>query len=96
MFAWYKQDIAPIFSNFVQTLLDMRNLIVENNDKQMILKINKEGFDTNYLISLLKRLQIEDLAKKSGFDPKVLAIAEEIKEGWWDKNGEEFLKDISR
>ena len=74
----------------------MKNLIIENEGNQMILKINKNGFDENYLISLLKRLQVEELAQKSDYNSDVLSIAEEINQEWWDKNGEDFLKGVKR
>jgi hypothetical protein len=34
----------------------MENLVIENKGDQMILKLNRKGFDESYLISLLKRL----------------------------------------
>lgn len=74
----------------------MKNLVVENKGNQMILKINKKGFDENYLIALLKRLQVEELAKKSNFDSEILNTAEQINQDWWDKHGEEFLKGVKR
>ena len=36
----------------------MDNLVIENKGDQMVLKLNKKGFDENYLIALVKRLQI--------------------------------------
>jgi hypothetical protein len=36
------------------------------------------------------------LAQKSALDDKILKIAEEINQDWWDKNGEEFLKNIAK
>jgi len=74
----------------------MKNLEIKNEGNQVILKLNKEGFDENYLISLVKRLQIEELAKKSEFNSDILSIAEQINQDWWDKNGEEFLKGINK
>jgi hypothetical protein len=74
----------------------MENLVIENNGDQMILKLNRKGFDENYLISLVKRLQVEDLARKSKFKPDILAIAEQIDKDWWDANGESFLKDVRK
>lgn len=74
----------------------MKNLVIENKGNQMILKINKKGFDENYLIALLKRLQVEELAKKSKFDSEIISIAEQINQNWWDKHGEEFLKGVKR
>jgi hypothetical protein len=74
----------------------MKNLVIENKGDQVILKINRKGFDENYLISLLKRLQIEELAQKSEFSADILDIAEQINEEWWDKNGENFLRGVKK
>jgi hypothetical protein len=74
----------------------MKNLVIENKGNQMILKINKKGFDENYLISLVKRLQVEELSQKSNFDTDILSIAEKINQAWWDKNGDKFLKGIKK
>lgn len=74
----------------------MDNLIIENKGDQMVLKLNKKGFDENYLISLIKRLQLESLAQKSGFNSSILSIAEQINQDWWDENGEKFLKDTKK
>jgi len=72
----------------------MDNLIIENKKDKVILKLNKRGFDEGYLISLVKRLQVEELAKKSDFSSDVLILAEEIDQEWWIKNGEDFLSEI--
>jgi hypothetical protein len=74
----------------------MKNLTIENKGNQMVLRINKKGFDKNYLIALVKRLQIEELAQKADFDTDVLTVADEINQKWWDKNGEQFLKDTGK
>jgi hypothetical protein len=74
----------------------MENLVIENKGNQMILKLNKKGFDDSYLISLVKRLQAESLAQKSKFTSDILTIAEQINQDWWDKNGEKFLKGIKK
>ena len=74
----------------------MKNLIIENEGNQMILKINKKGFDENYLFSLLKRLQLEELSQKSDYNSDILSIAEQINQDWWDKNGEDFLKGVKK
>ena len=74
----------------------MDNLVIENKGDQMILKLNKKGFDENYLISLVKRLQVESLAQKSDFDSSILSIAEQINHDWWNENGEKFLKEVRK
>jgi hypothetical protein len=74
----------------------MENLIIENKGDQIILKLNRKGFDENYLISLVKRLQVENLAEKSKFKTDILTIAEQINKDWWEENGENFLKDVRK
>ncbi len=74
----------------------MKNLVIENKGNQMILKLNKKGFDESYLISLVKRLQIENLAQKSKFTTDILSIAEQINQDWWSSNGEKFLKGVKK
>lgn len=74
----------------------MDNIVIENNGDQMVLKLNKKGFDERYLISLVKRLQIESLAQKSGFNATILSVAEQINQDWWDGNGEKFLIEVKK
>ena len=74
----------------------MENLIIENKGDQMILKLNKKGFDENYLISLVKRLQMESLAQKSGFNSSIMSVAEQINQDWWNENGDKFLTDVKK
>ncbi len=74
----------------------MDNLIIENRGDQMVLKLNKKGFDESYLISLVKRLQMESLAQKSGFNSAILNVAEEINQDWWNENGEKFLSEVKK
>ena len=72
----------------------MENFIIENKGDQMILKLNKKAFDDNYLIALVKRLQMESLAQKSGFNSAILGVAEQINQAWWNENEESFLKEV--
>jgi len=62
----------------------------------MILRLNKKGFDDNYLISLVKRLQIESLSQKFNFTSDILSVAEQINQDWRSNNGDEFLKEIKK
>ena len=62
----------------------------------MILRLNKKGFDENYLIALVKRLQIESLAQKSGYGSSIMNIAEDINQKWWNENGDEFLEGVKK
>ena len=74
----------------------MENLVIENKKNQLILKLNKKGFNKEYLISLVKRLQVEELAQKSNFNSDILSIAEQINQEWWDNNKDNFLKKVDK
>lgn len=72
----------------------MENFIIENNREELIFKLKKSDFDSNFIISLIKRLETESLAQRSGFDESILSIAEEIKSDWWKQNKTDYLKDV--
>ena len=60
----------------------------------MVIRLNRSGFNDNYLLSMIRRLHLEELAKKANFNDDILEIAEDIDQKWWNKNGEEFLKNV--
>jgi len=70
----------------------MENLIIEDDENKIILKLNKNQFDPNYLITLIKRLRLEELAQKSDFNGDLLAVATQINTEWWNENGKDFLE----
>jgi len=72
----------------------MDNLTIENLDGKMILTINKNGFDENYLIDLINRLKIEELANKADFELNANVLSKELNENWWKKNGKYFLRNV--
>ncbi len=75
---------------------NMNSLILKNTDDQIVLVIDKKKYDKKYLISLVKRLQLEEMMKQSKITKDVLNVAEEINEDWWNKHGDEFLKGLNR
>lgn len=72
----------------------MTNLSIQTQGNEMIIRLNRESFSDSYLLSLIRRLRLEELAQQADFDEKILDIAEEMDQKWWDENGGEFLKDI--
>lgn len=76
--------------------IEMKNIIIENTSDQMILRINKKGFNQQYLIALIKRLQIEELAQKGDFKTDIFEVAEDINVNWWKENGESFLENVKK
>jgi hypothetical protein len=74
----------------------VNSLSIESQGREMIIRINRDSFDGAYLLSLVRRLRLEELAQKASFDEKVLEIAKEINQDWWDEHGKDFLKDIEQ
>jgi len=74
----------------------MESTVIQNRKDQMILTLKKKGFDDAYLISLVKRLQIEELAQKSGFKNDIIGLADQINQEWWSQQGDQFLKGVKK
>lgn len=74
----------------------MTALNIQNKDNEILIRLNRNSFDETYLISLVKRLNMEATAKEAQIDTKVLEIADEIDSDWWSQNGDEFLRDVKR
>ena len=74
----------------------MTALNIQNKDNEILIRLNPNSFDEKYLISLVKRLNLEATAKEAQIDTKVLEIADEIDIDWWSKNENEFLRDVKR
>ena len=74
----------------------MQNIQIEDKKNRLVLTINKKGLDKDYLIRLVKRLQTEDLIYKSRINEDILDIAEDVNNDWWNKNKEDFLKDVKK
>lgn len=58
---------------------------------RLLISIDKSLVSKEYLLNLLSRLRLEELARKAGFDDKVSEISEELKANWWGENKSRFL-----
>lgn len=74
----------------------MRNVAIANKGDKLVLTLNRKAFGEDYLIALVKRLQLEELAQKAGFTDAVESIADELDQKWWDKNAADFLKGVKK
>lgn len=70
----------------------MENVEILSTDDKIIITINKEAVDVNFLASLFNRLRVEQLIKKADFDEALLKLSKEIKSDWWEKNKKAFLE----
>jgi hypothetical protein len=69
----------------------MEAVEITSSKDRVVISIDKSLVSKEYLLNLLDRLQVENLAKKADFDEKILEISEEIKSNWWKENKDRFL-----
>jgi hypothetical protein len=69
---------------------------IQNKDNEILIRLNRNSFDETYLISLVKRLNLEATLKEAQINTKILEIADEIDTQWWSENCGEFLRDVKR
>ncbi len=75
----------------------MEALTLQSLENEWIIKIDKNQFPPEFIVKMLKRIQLEWLAKKANFDNTLAnQLADDIEKGWWAKNGEAFLKNVQR
>lgn len=64
-------------------------------DDEAILKFPKQLASSDYVQEFLERLRLETIVEKSQLsEEQAWELSEEIKQEWWQKNKEEFLKRI--
>jgi hypothetical protein len=59
-------------------------------DKYMI-SIDRSAVDRQWLVQLIERLRLEELAGQFDFGEDVEALGEQIKADWWAKNKSRFI-----
>ena len=74
----------------------MRSVEIENRNQKIILKLDKKSFNKAFIISLIKKLELESATSQAGISADILTVAEEINLEWWEKYGDDFLKDVKK
>ena len=74
----------------------MKGLKIQSESNQIIISMNKNNFDENYLLRMIERMNIEYLAKKADFSENIVDLADEINQNWWKEKGKNFLKDVKK
>jgi hypothetical protein len=67
---------------------------LESNTQEWILHIPKNNLSEDWLLQLIKRIELENLLQKANFSTEILALSEKIQENWWEKNRVAFLNDV--
>lgn len=74
----------------------MKQFNVQSNDKEVVVRFDKSEINTEAMLKILKRLQVEYLAQKADFKDNLLDIATEIDNQWWEANNQNFLKNVKK
>ena len=67
---------------------------LESNTQEWILHIRKNNLSEDWLLQLIKRIELENLLQKANFSTEILALSEKIQENWWERNRVAFLNDV--
>ena len=70
----------------------MEAIELKSYKNKYLISLDKSYFNKEILYNLLERLRIEYLAKKINFNKSIEDLGEEIKEEWWKKNKDKFLR----
>lgn len=72
----------------------MKDFSIQSDGNQAIIKIDLSFINIESLNRLFERLRTEQLIQKADFSDEITEIGTEIKQNWWQKNREQYLKGI--
>lgn len=73
----------------------MENILFEEKDNKYIISVDKNSVEVETIHDFVNQLRFEQLSKKAEYnEDELLALSEEIKQNWWEKNKWWILKGI--
>lgn len=69
----------------------MNAINIQNQPDRYVISIEKNAVSSDFMIDLLERLQLEQLAQKIDFDDSILELGKEINANWWQQNKQRFI-----
>jgi hypothetical protein len=72
----------------------MNNFSIQSSGNKAVITVDLSFINIESLNRLFDRLRLEQLVKQANFSDEVIEIGKEIKQNWWQKNREEYLKGI--
>lgn len=69
----------------------MTSIHLDTNEEKYLISLDKASFDKEWLIGLIERLRMEELAHKFNFSEDIEQLGEDIKSDWWSKNKHRFV-----
>jgi len=64
----------------------MTSIHLDTNSDKYVISIDKKALDKTWLIKLVEKLRVEELAQQFDFNEEIEEIGEQIKSDWWKKN----------
>jgi|JI102314A2RNA_FD_contig_41_94103_length_633_multi_2_in_0_out_0_2 hypothetical protein len=71
----------------------MTSIHLDTQDDKYLISLDKASFDKEWLMGLIERLRMEELARKFNFDEDSEQVGEDIKSDWWNKNKSRFINE---
>jgi hypothetical protein len=69
----------------------MTSIHLDTSTDKYLISIDKKALDKTWLIKLVERLRVEELAQQFDFDEDIEDLGEQIKADWWNKNKHRFI-----
>jgi len=71
-------------------------LEVLRQGEKILISVDQDMISNDYFLKFLERMKVEEIARKSQLkEDDAMALAEEIKADWWEKNKNQLLDGIN-
>jgi hypothetical protein len=64
----------------------MEAISLETTDKKFLITVDKTSLRPEFVMQLIERLRIEQLAEKADFKNDIELLGEDVKSNWWNTN----------
>ena len=70
----------------------MKTISLETAGDEFVIRLKRNSIDEAFVMELLRKLRMEQLAKEVDFDADIEKLGEEIKAEWWQKNKSRLME----
>lgn len=71
----------------------MTSIHLDTSTDKYLISIDKKALDKTWLIKLVEKLRVEELAQQFDFNEEIEDLGEQIKADWWSKNKHRFINE---
>ncbi len=69
----------------------MEAISLETTENKVLITVDKNSINPDFVIRLVEQLRMEYLAQKVNFNEDIEKVAENIKSEWWNNNKSRIL-----